>query len=133
MVVVGTHARIPGKLIVALGWGSRQFLVVVMSIDTVSPETIESARKTGARIRADIGSRLAEVTQARAADCMGVSASTVSRAVADLDHVCHLLAALGLQVAPLDAVVATQADVQALERMAYRYLQSRLQASKVGI
>jgi hypothetical protein len=99
-----------------------------MSIPESSPATPETARKAGARIRAEIGSRIAEVTQARAAECMEVSPSTVSRAMEDLDKVCHLLAAVGLQVAPLDAVVVSRDDMQALERMAYKYLQTRIES-----
>lgn len=98
-----------------------------MSIPEVSAEDVESTRKTGARIRAEIGQRLATVTQARAADCMGVSASTVSRVVADLDSVCQLLAALGLQVAPLDAMVVSKARIEALELFTYEYLRTKIE------
>jgi hypothetical protein len=101
-----------------------------MSMQPVSPEQIESTRNTGARLRAEVGQRLVAVTQARAAAFMDTSASTVSRAVEDLDKACHLLAALGLQVAPLDAVVVSREDMQALERMAYKYLQNRIESDR---
>lgn len=98
-----------------------------MNTDPVSAEQVESTRKTGARIQGEVLRRLADVTQERAADFMGVSASTISRAKDDLDKVCQLLAALGLQLAPKDAVVVSQDDIHALERMAFKYLQTRLE------
>ena len=88
----------------------------------------ENTRKIGARIHGAILQRLAEVTQERAAECMGVHASTVSRAKEDLERVCQLLASIGLQVAPLDSMVVSRDDMQALERMAYKYLQSRIES-----
>ena len=100
-----------------------------MSTEEVSPAQVESTRKTGARLRAEIGQRIAVVTQARAAELLGVSPSTVSRSVQDLDDACNLLAALGYQLAPLDAVVVSKDDLQALERMAYKYLQVRIERS----
>ncbi len=99
-----------------------------MSTQPVSPDQIESTRRTGARIQSDVLRRLADVTQERAADFMAVSSSTVSRSKDDLERFCHLLAALGLQLAPMDAVVVSRDDMQALERMAYKYLQARIEA-----
>lgn len=97
-------------------------------MEEVSASRAENTRKIGARIQADVLQRLALVTQERAADCMGVSGSTVSRAKDDLDKVCQLLAALGFQLAPVDAVVVSQDDMRALERMAFKYLQTRIEA-----
>lgn len=94
----------------------------------VSPDQVESTRKTAARLHGEVLRRLAEVTQERAADFMGTSPSTVSRAKSDLEQVCQLLAAIGMQVAPLDAVVVSRDDIQALERMAYKYLQTRIES-----
>jgi hypothetical protein len=44
-----------------------------------------------------------------------------------LEQVCHLLAAIGLQIAPVDSVVVSRDDMHALERMAYKYLQTRIE------
>ncbi|MGO3890104.1 MAG: CII family transcriptional regulator [Paenalcaligenes sp.] len=101
-------------------------------METVSPERVESTRKNGARIQSVVLRRLAVVTQDRAAAFMEVSPSTVSRTKEDLDKVCHLLAALGLQIAPIDSVVMSQDDIRALERMAYKYLQSKVDESEEG-
>lgn len=95
-------------------------------MNPVSPDQQEITRKTGAKIQGAILQRLAEVTQSHAATCMGVDASTVSRMRDDLTRVCQLLAAIGLQVAPSSAVVVDQSDIRALERMAYRYLQTKI-------
>ena len=62
----------------------------------------------------------------------GVSSSTVSRSKEDLASICHLLAAIGLQVAPVDAVVVSRDDMHALERMAYKYLQTRIETDGGG-
>lgn len=99
-----------------------------MNTQSVSGDHVESTRKLGARIQSDVLRRLADVTQQRAATCMGVDASTVSRSKEDLEKVCHLLAALGLQVAPLDAMIVSRADMEALERMAFKYLQTRIES-----
>lgn len=99
----------------------------MMNTEPVSTGQSESARNTGARMQSQILRRLAEVTQEHAADCMGVSASTVSRQKEGLDSFCHLLAALGYQLAPTDAVVVSQDDMRALERMALKYLQARVE------
>lgn len=111
---------------------AREFCEVSMSTETVSADRVESTRKTAARIQAAILQRLAAVTQERAAACMGVSASTVSRAVTDdLERVCQILAALGLQAAPVDSMVVSRDEMRALERMACKYLQIRLQEDDV--
>ncbi|AZY49700.1 CII family transcriptional regulator [Bordetella avium] len=98
-----------------------------MSTQAVSPDKVESTRKIAARLQAEVLQRLALVTQERAADCMGVDASTLSRFKNDLERFCQLLASVGLQVSPLDAVVVSRDDIQALERMAYKYLQTRIE------
>nr|WP_294978830.1 CII family transcriptional regulator [uncultured Pseudomonas sp.] len=101
-----------------------------MSTQAVSPDELETTRKVSARVRADVGQALAAVTQARAADLMGTSASTVSRMVADdLDRLCLLLAAIGLQVAPLDAMVMSKEEIQAAELFAYKYFQQRVETN----
>ena len=87
-------------------------------------------RKIGARIQGEILRKLADVTQERAADCMGVSASTVSRSKENLEGFCQLLAAIGLQVVPANSIVANKDDVRALERMAFQYLKFRLESGE---
>ena len=79
-----------------------------MSTQAVSADQIEMTRKVGARLYSEVLQRLAEVTQERAADFMGVHASSVSRMKEDVEKVCHLLAAIDLQLAPSDAVVVDQ-------------------------
>jgi hypothetical protein len=93
-----------------------------------SPEQFEMTRKIGARLYAEVLQRLAEVTQERAADCMGVHASTLSRSKEDIERACHLMAALGLQFSPVDAVVITKAKLHALEDMGFEYLRSRIES-----
>jgi hypothetical protein len=101
-----------------------------MSMPQVSAEQLESSSTAGKRLRTEIANRIAAFTQVRAASLMGVSASTVNRMVDDLDGICHLMAVLGLQFAPLDAVVVEHGDIAALERMAYKYLQHRVESEK---
>ncbi len=103
-----------------------------MNTEAVSADRAEMTRKLGARIQGEILRRLAEITQGRAAEFMGVSASTVSRAKDDLDNVCQLLAALGFQLAPTGAVVVSQEEMHALERMAFKYLQARVESEGRG-
>lgn len=92
----------------------------------VSPELIEITRKNSEKIYSQFLRRLAAVTQERAAACMNVSPSTISRSKEDMERACHLLAALGFQLAPAGSVVTTRDDIQALKRMAYKYLQSEI-------
>lgn len=101
-----------------------------MSTQAVSADKLESTRKSGARIHGEVLRRLADVTQERAADCMGVDASTLSRFKDGMDRFCHLLAALGMQVAPGDSVVVSRDDLQALKRMAFKYLQAEIEAEE---
>jgi len=98
-----------------------------MTTESVSPDLLESTRKTGARIQAEILQRLAHVGQERAATCMGVSASTVSRSKDSLEHTCQLLAAIGLQVAASDSVVISQKELSGLKYLAARYLEADFQ------
>lgn len=99
------------------------------STQTVSAEQIESTRKAGNRLRKEIQDAVAAFTQVRAADFMETSASTVNRIVAnDLDGVCQLMAAVGLQFAPLDAMVVSKARIEALELMTYEYLRTKVES-----
>ncbi|HEX7387831.1 MAG TPA: CII family transcriptional regulator [Castellaniella sp.] len=92
-----------------------------------SPDAPESTRKIGAQIQAVILQRLADVTQEHAAACMGVSPSTVSRAVTDdLERICQILAVIGLQVSATDSMVVEPEEMRALKRMALKYLQADL-------
>ncbi|CCN24141.1 phage-related transcriptional transcriptional regulator [Bordetella bronchiseptica 1289] len=103
-----------------------------MSTQPVSADKLESTRKNGARIQAEILRRLADVTQERAADCMGLDASTLSRFKDSLDRFCQLLAALDMQIAPTDSVVVSRDDLQALKRMAFKYLQAEIESEERG-
>lgn len=96
-------------------------------METVLPDQSEKTRKSAAKIQAAVLQRLAEVTQTKAAERMGVSVSTVSRAVSDdLCRICEILAAIGFQVAPIDAVITTQAELDVLKRWGIRYLEADL-------
>lgn len=99
-----------------------------MNTEAVSPADVENTRKEGARMYSTALRRLAEVTQERAADFMGVSASTISRQKEDLEKACHLLAALGFQLSQSDSVVISDAELQALEIMTYKYLGTKINA-----
>jgi len=103
-----------------------------MSTEQVSAERVENTRKTAARIQAVILQRLADVTQERAAACMGLHSATISRFVSDkdLERCCQLLAAVGLQVSATDAMVVEREDMRALKRMAFKYLQAELAADE---
>jgi hypothetical protein len=96
-----------------------------------SPEQIENTRKAGARLYAEVLQRLALVTQEHAADCMGVHASTLSRAKEDVERTCHLMAALGFQLAPMDAVVTSYEELQSYKRLAFKYLQAELEHDRM--
>lgn len=98
-----------------------------MTAEEVSREEIESTRKLGARNEAEVLRAVARVTQAHAANCMGVSASTISRTLEDLQRWSQLLAAFGLQVAPIGSMVVDSEDLRSLKRMALRYLEADLQ------
>ncbi|MGE5622227.1 MAG: CII family transcriptional regulator [Bacillota bacterium] len=96
-------------------------------METVSPETAESTRKTAESIQSAILRRLADMTQAHAAACMGVSESTVSRMREDLPKFCQLLAAIDLKVADRDSMIVDRSELEALESMALKYLELRRQ------
>lgn len=102
-----------------------------MSTDEVSPEQCECARKTGERLRAEFGRAVAAFTQVRAAKIMGTSASTVSRIVTDdLEGLCHLMASMGYQFAPLDAMVVSKEKLEALELFTYEYLRTKVESRR---
>ncbi|MCA8018098.1 helix-turn-helix domain-containing protein [Burkholderia metallica] len=97
------------------------------TVETVSPDEVENTRMLGARNRAEILQAVARVTQARASECMGVSASTVSRSLEDCDRWSLMLAAVGLQVVPMGSMVVDPHELTALESMALKYLETRRQ------
>ncbi|RIQ79053.1 MarR family transcriptional regulator, partial [Bordetella avium] len=76
-----------------------------MSTQAVSAADVEMTRKIGARLFSEFLQQLAMVKQEHAADCMGVDPSTVSRIKSDAEKLCHLMAAMGIQFAPADAMV----------------------------
>lgn len=82
-------------------------------------------RKTGERMNSEILRRLADVSQTVAADRMGVSESTVSRLREDIAKVAQLLAAIDLKVADADSMVVDRSELDALESMAFKYLELR--------
>lgn len=100
--------------------------------EEVSTEEIESTRKLGARNEAEVLRAVARMTQAHAAACLGVSASTISRTLEDLPRWAQMLAALGLQVAPIGSMVVDSEDLRSLKRMALRYLEADLQLPGQG-
>ncbi|MBR8434800.1 MarR family transcriptional regulator [Burkholderia cenocepacia] len=97
------------------------------TVETVSPEEIESTRMLGARNESEILRAISRVTQAHVADCMSVSPSTISRTLEDLNRWATLLAAAGLQVVPVDSMVVDAHELTALESMAFKYLETRQQ------
>jgi hypothetical protein len=98
---------------------------VTTTAETVSTKIHASTRKTGAAIESTILQRLAEVTQEHAADCMGVSASTVSRMRDDITKLSQLLAALDLQVTSVSSMVISQDELSGLRAMAFEYLRAQ--------
>ena len=99
--------------------------------ETVSADDAESTRMAAARVEAEVLRAVARVTQARAAACMGVSASTISRRLEDLPDWAKMLATFGLQVVPVDCLVIDQAELSALESMAFKYLETRQQERRI--
>lgn len=93
--------------------------------ETVSSDEAESTRTLGARNHSELLRAVARTTQSRAAECLGVHASTISRRLDDMKDVCLLLAAFGLQLAPLDAMVVARSEIVALEGLAFKYLETR--------
>jgi hypothetical protein len=104
-----------------------------MSTQPVSADQVESTRKTGARIQGEVLRRLAEFTQTRAAACMGVDASTLSRSKDGLDQLCQLLAALGFQLAPSNAMVISRHELFAMKTMLAKYLQAEVENHSRGL
>lgn len=102
------------------------------SVEEVSPEALENTRKLGARNESEILRAVARATQAHAANCMAVSPSTISRTLEDLPRWAHLLAAVGLQLAPVDAMVVDRIELTALESMTLKYLEARHQERMKG-
>lgn len=97
--------------------------------ETVSPEDPAITRRNAARIQADILQRLAEVTQAHVAECIGMDASTVSRMKSSLEDATLLLAALGLQIVAADSMVVSPPDMAAYKRLAFRCLKHELEGT----
>lgn len=71
--------------------------------------------------------RLAELTQERVADCMGVHPSTISRDKGDLERACLLLATLGFQVARTNAMLVDKDELRVMKRIVVKYLQADLE------
>lgn len=88
---------------------------------------------SAARIESDILRRVAEKTQTLAAACMGVHPSTVSRMLEDLPRWSQLLAALELQVASSDSMLFDPDEIFAIENMASKYLNSKIESRRKGI
>ncbi len=99
--------------------------------ETVSADEAESTRMAAARVEAEVLRAVARVTQARAAACMGVSASTISRRLEDLPDWAKMLAAFGLQVVPLNCLVIDQDELSALESFAFKYFQTRQEERRI--
>ncbi|WP_423454304.1 CII family transcriptional regulator [Ottowia sp. VDI28] len=85
----------------------------------VSPDLRESARKIETILR----NSLAEFGQARVADKMNVSESTISRMKSeDIERMAMFIAAMGLRVIGQDYRVISIADLNALRHFAARGL-----------
>ena len=85
----------------------------------VSPTLRESARKTETCLR----NQLAEVGQAKMAERLGVSESTISRWKADqIEPLALQLTALGLKVVPIDAKMVTADETRAMQTLSLAYL-----------
>lgn len=97
----------------------------------VSPEDVAITRKIAARIQSEILQRLAEVTQSRAAECIGMDESSISRKKASLDDACLLLAALGLQIVDANSMVVSHEDFSAYKRLAYKCLQHEMEGKRM--
>ncbi len=103
-----------------------------MNTTPVSDEIAELTRTTAARIESDVLRRVAEKTQAHAAACMGVHASTVSRMLEDLQKWSQLFAALELQVASSDSMMFDPDEIFAVENMAAKYLNAKIESRRKG-
>lgn len=96
-------------------------------MNTVSTEELESARTLNARNKSELVRAVARITQARAAESLGVHPSTISRDLQALQDNLDLLGAFGLQVTPTDSMVVDPTELNALESMALKYLETRRQ------
>jgi uncharacterized protein YmfQ (DUF2313 family) len=104
-----------------------------MTTTPVSDDSPESTRMSAARIESDMLRRVAEKTQVVVASCMGVHPSTVSRMLEDLPKWSQLLAALELQVASSDSMMFDPDEIFAIENMASKYLNSKIESRRKGI
>ena len=85
----------------------------------VSPDVRESARKTETTLR----NALAEMGQARVADKMNVSESTISRMKdADIEKFALFIAAINCNIVGKDQRVVSASDLQVLKHLAARGL-----------
>lgn len=95
----------------------------------VSQHLRESARKTETALR----NQLAEVGQAKMAERLGVSESTISRWKAEqIEQVALQLTALGLKVAPIDAKLINASETRAMQALALAYLRHLEGKSSIG-
>lgn len=100
--------------------------------DKVSSNVQENTRTNAAQIAAVVVQRLSEVTRARAAACIGVHGSTVSRmATEHLDDLALLLAALDLKVVSADSIVCTQEELRFYKLGAFKFLQADLEKDRM--
>lgn len=102
-------------------------------MQSVSLDPVEKTRKTAAQIQSAIMQRLSSVTQTHAASCMGTSPSTLSRFVSDdLEKFTLLLAAMGIKVADVDAILIDRDEDFALRLFAQRHLSSQLEQRRAA-
>lgn len=88
-------------------------------MNEVSPELRERSRKIETLLR----NALAEVSQARVADKMGVSESTVSRIKdTEIERMALFMASLNLRLVEADQLLISAQDLQALRHLAARGL-----------
>jgi plasmid maintenance system antidote protein VapI len=99
--------------------------------DEVSDKPSAITRMNGARVESEILRQLASVTQVVAAKRMDVHPSTVSRMVEKIAEVAQLMAAIGLRVAPIDAVVVDEEEQFVLMRMANKWTEAELERYKM--
>lgn len=97
------------------------------TVETVSSDEIATARKLGARNFTEASRTISAVTQVRAALRLETSESTLSRDLKDLQEWCFRLAACGLQIVSSSSIVVDEKEIQALELMTLKYLQSKHQ------
>ncbi len=101
-----------------------------MNTRTVSAEEVETTRKIGARLFSEFLQQLASIKQENAAACMGVDPSVISRIKGDAEKLCQLMAAMGIQFAPADAMVISQTQLEAYEEFAYEYFRPKVEARR---